>query len=792
MRAVLNQRRGTVALAARMADKLPTLEFLDRVGANVTRAEGALRLLRANIARLQRQLDQAERDASEHKAKRADAVARLQERDNRLRAIEQSAVWKAAKPIWKLTARKRNDRVAPKPPNEDLAFAIDLPEAWATARGVLLIRGWCFSQSGRELAGVRAKIGKKSRIGRYGFERRDIERSFDGDERVRRSGFAVEIAVPRGTSTVRLEAITNGGGWEPFFEHELTRKSRVGDADEDLDEDTVRPLPNLRGITADGALKLLTPRFAEGQRDAPRPAPMFSIITPLFNTKPQWLAEAATTLLDQSFTHWEWCLIDDGSTDRETQKLIAGLDSVSPRLRIHRRENRGISEATNAAIDLARGDFVCFLDHDDLLPSNALELLAEKLKDGFDVVYSDEDKLNDNSRKLVDPFFKPDWSPEYFRGAMYVGHLLCVRREIARKIRFNSEFDGVQDFEFMLRVSETGAKIGHIAEVMYHWRKTPGSIAESGDAKPEIGTLQARAVNAHLSRLGVAAEAAPSRLPHRLQIVPRPRPSYPPISIIIPTKDKPDYLGRCLESIANRTSYPECEVILVDNDTTDPEALRLMEQYPVQRVPFAGPFNFSRANNQGVAAAGGEFLVFLNNDTEIVTEDWLEHLLFYAEQLDVGAAGAMLVYEDETVQHAGVALGIRGTADHLMRGFPLDGDGYAGSLSCAREVSAVTAACMMMRKSLFLEIGGFNEHYFTAYQDLDLCLRLRAKNLRLIHTPCAVVVHHEWVSRKAYYDMVDRMLLLDQWESVIERGDPYYNRNLNLERGDYSLATEHE
>jgi GT2 family glycosyltransferase len=225
---------------------------------------------------------------------------------------------------------------------------------------------------------------------------------------------------------------------------------------------------------------------------------------------------------------------------------------------------------------------------------------------------------------------------------------------------------------------------------------------------------------------------------------------------------------------------------VIDNETTDERALQVLRDYPVTRIDFPNPFNFSRANNLGAQTAQGEFLVFLNNDTEIVGDDWLQQLLYYAEQPDVGAVGALLLYENRTVQHAGVALGMRGTADHTMRGFPGDVDGYAGSLACAREVSAVTAACLMIRKSLFGELGGFNEHFFTAYQDVDLCLRLRDRDQRIIYTPRAVVVHHESASRKTYYDMVDRMLLLDRWEPVIERGDPYYNPNLALEPGDYS------
>jgi GT2 family glycosyltransferase len=246
-------------------------------------------------------------------------------------------------------------------------------------------------------------------------------------------------------------------------------------------------------------------------------------------------------------------------------------------------------------------------------------------------------------------------------------------------------------------------------------------------------------------------------------------------------------LARCLKSVFEKSSHPNFEVILMDNETTDERALALMEEYPVRRIHFPNPFNFSRANNQGAAAATGELLVFLNNDTEVIAEDWLQHLAYYAEQPDVGAAGALLGYDDRTVQHAGVALGMRGTADHTMRRFPIGTDGYAGTLACAREVSVVTGACLMTRKSVFDEIGGFNQHFFTAYQDVDLCLRLRARGLRIICTPRALLLHPEFVSRTSYYyDIIDRMLLLDQWEDVIERGDPYYNPNLNLERGDYS------
>ena len=777
------QNQPTNSKAARLAQT---------ADAKVTALRASARSVEVELSKLETRLERAEREAWQQKVKRAETTARLNQRERLLQRIQDSAVWKSVKPLWKLLDRGRKT-VSEAPRAAEFAFGIDTPERWETNSEILLIKGWCLSRSGREIAGVRAKLGKKGRLGRYGLERDDVAAHFERTALSRHSGFTIEVPVPTGASTVQLEAIVQGGDWEPFFRHELQRSgtatpSDLLDAGERKAAVRFGEVPRLGITKVSKAVDLLAPAFREHAELVQGETPFISILTPTFNTKPTWFAEAAATVLNQSFANWEWCVVDDGSDAPETRRLLEELSAVSPRLRIKFTPNAGISAATNAALEMASGEFVCFLDHDDLLASDALAKLADKVREGFDVVYSDEDKLEETSGRLAEPFHKPDWSPEYLRGAMYVGHLLCLRREIAHAVRFDGGFNGVQDFEFMLRVSEKTPRIGHIAEVLYHWRKTPGSIAEKTDAKPHIEQLQARAVNAHLERLGLPATAERASLPHRLRIVPNRRAEYERVSIIIPTKDSAALLDRCLGSLFERTSHPNFEVVLVDNDTSEPEALEVMQRHPVRRVPFPGPFNFSRANNLGVQTASGSLLVFLNNDTEIVTPDWLQQLAYFAEQQDVGAAGALLVYEDETVQHAGVALGMRGTADHTMRGFPLGVDGYAGSLVCAREVSAVTAACMMMRRSLFDQIGGFNEHFFTAYQDVDLCLRLRDKGLRIIYTPEARVVHHESVSRKRYYDMVDRMLLLDQWEEVIERGDPYYNRHLNLERGDYSLA----
>jgi GT2 family glycosyltransferase len=773
-------------------DNASRSDALESAHRHLNSAKTLARLLQSDANESRSRLERVEREAWDQKVRRADAAARLKGRDQLLEQIQRSAAWKIVKPIWKLFNRSRKNDSSLKDAPKDLAFALDLPKRWKTSRDVILIKGWCFSRSGRQIAGIRVKTGSKARLARYGLERSEVSGSFPEYPEARQCGFTVELKVPAGISTVRLEMIEQGSDWQPFFEQKLEREIKEGEQETEPADDALTSsqpaerILKLSSLSASKAFELLQPAFEKHGRRVTADTPLISVLTPTYNSKPEWLAEAALSLVNQSFADWEWCLVDDGSDNRETKKLLELLSRVSPRVRVNFASNGGISAACNQALDLARGEYVCFLDHDDLLHPCALEAMREKMGEGYDVAYSDEDKLDDATGELVEPFFKPDWSPEYFRGVMYVGHLLCVRRDLAKKTRFDSAFDGVQDFEFMLRLSETGPSIGHVPRVLYHWRKTPGSIAEKTDAKPHIGPLQETAVNAHLERMNFAARAEQSKLPHRLKLVPVTRESSGRISIIIPTRDAPDVFERCLKSIFTKTSHPDFEVIVMDNETTDERALQLMQEYPVRRIPFPNPFNFSRANNQGAAAARGEFLVFLNNDTEIITEDWLQHLAYYAGQPDVGAAGALLAYDDKTVQHAGVALGMRGTADHTMRRFPIDVDGYAGSLVCAREVSAVTGACLIIRKTLFEEIGGFNEHFFTAYQDVDLCLRLRERGLRVICTPQALLLHHESISRRNYYDMIDRMLLLDQWEQVIERGDPYYNPNLDLERGDYS------
>ncbi len=516
--------------------------------------------------------------------------------------------------------------------------------------------------------------------------------------------------------------------------------------------------------------------------------PGFSILVPVYNTDPVWLDRMVASVRAQVYPEWELILSDDGSTRVETAEFLRRLEGA-PQIRVLFNErNAGISHATNTALAAASGTFIALLDHDDELTQDALLEMACRIDctPDLDVLYSDEDKINPDGR-LGEPFHKPDWSPEMLRNVMYVGHLLVVRRTLALEVGgFDSRFDMVQDFEFMLRLAERTRRIAHLPRILYHWRRIPGSLALATDQKCGITALQAAAVGAHLTRCGVPAtcEAHP-RLPHRVVLRPRPRDEYPLVSVVIPTRDQPHHLGRCLSSLFGQTTYPNFEVVLVDNQTTDPEALALFKRYPVTVVPFNENFNFSRANNLGVQRARGQYVVLLNNDTEIITRDWIETVVFYLERPDVGAVGLLLLFPDNTVQHAGVVLGMRGTADHVMRGFPADVDGYFGSLSCTREVSAVTGACLATPRALYLESNGLREDYRVHYQDVDYCCRLRHLGRQILFTPHAALYHHESASRGSGYDMADRLLLIDTWMDMIQAGDPFYNPNFSLSHTEF-------
>ena len=522
--------------------------------------------------------------------------------------------------------------------------------------------------------------------------------------------------------------------------------------------------------------------------------PMISILVPVYNVDPAWLSRCIRSVQNQIYPHWELCLCDDYSDRILTVYTLITFEEQDKRIKlVLNRKNCGIASASNAALETAEGEFVAFLDHDDELTPDALFEVVKTLNEdpAIDILYSDQDKIDADDQRR-EPFFKPDWSPEYFNGVMYVGHLLVARLNLVRKASgFNSEFDGVQDYELMLRMSELTKNIAHIPKILYHWRILPGSIAAHPEAKRkmiDIEKLQRNAVSAHLRRTQIPADVqSHPDIPHRVMIHPQPRLDFPLVSIIIPNRTgSEESLRRCLGSLFAKTTYRNFEVIIVDENASIEEVRTMAGHYPVKEiVSFPGPFQLSAFSNLGVKHAGGDFLIFLNSATEVSTPSWMEILLFHMELPDVGVVGPLLICPDGTVRHAGIVLSASGAICHAMRGFPNHSDGYAGSLSCTREVSAVAGACMMTRRDLFMKAGGFVEYYDVQDQDVDLCLRIREMGKRILITPRCVLLSHERVDDASVGNFLDRALLLDTWGKRIEKGDPYYNPNFSRDSCDY-------
>jgi len=661
-----------------------------------------------------------------------------------------------------------------------LNYHVDVPGDWNVPDLPTIVSGWCFS-SAAPVEGIRAVVNGQTHDGVYGMERRDVQKSMGDMLSTPNVGFWVRCPVRRGYNHLKLEAL-HRGQWIALCKS--TRRAayfpvtQTGDTYKQFVELERR---RLRRASIDLA--------HEGGEFPIRP--LISVVMPAYRSNIELLGRAVESVRRQLYANWELCIVDDASNDEKLSTFLRGLCEDDGKIKVKARQSNGnISAATNDGIAMSAGEWIAFLDHDDeLAPDALLEVVRTiNVKPACDVVYTDQDKM-DSDGDRYEPFFKPDWSPVFLWGVMYVGHLLVARKKLIDEAGgCDGRFDGVQDFELMLRMSERTNRVEHIPRILYHWRAIAGSVATNGAAKKGIEKLQEQAVQAHLDRLGIAATAHRVGRAHRVRVVPQPRTSYPKISILIPTRDHPELLGRCLKTLFQNTTYPNFEVLIGDNETRDPRALEILGEYPVRIIPLAGQFHFSRFTNILAEEAWGEYLMFLNNDTEIVQRDWLEHLLLYAQHEDAGAAGALLTYADGTVQHAGIILGPRGTADHLMRGFPQDVDGYMGSLACPREVTAVTAAAAMVSRRKFKMVGGFCERFQRHYDDLDFCLRLRSRGFRNLFVPTAKLVHHESRSRGAKYDFTDRVLLLDRWESTIDQGDPYYSRNFDGNSTDYRVG----
>ena len=530
--------------------------------------------------------------------------------------------------------------------------------------------------------------------------------------------------------------------------------------------------------------------------------PFFSIILPVFNTGEPWLRKCLDSVLSQLYPHWELCIADDASTKPHVRQILEEYASRDPRIRVvFRKENGHISACSNTALDMVRGDFIVLLDHDDELSVDALyenAIILNRYPDA-DMIYSDEDKINEEGERHS-PFFKPDWSPDTFLSHMYTCHLGVYRAELIKKIGgFRVGFEGSQDYDLVLRFTEHTTKIHHIPKVLYHWRTIKGSTALTHDSKNYAYVSGLKAIRETLDRRGEQGFVEHVAGYPGQYLVHYPVQGNPKITILIPTRDNAVCLDRCLQSLFSKTTYRNFEVILIDNGSVQSETRDLFARWQKQEsdqlriLHLDIPFNFSCLNNEGARHAEGDLIVLLNDDTEIITPAWLEEMAGQAERPSIGAVGAFLLFPDDKIQHAGLILGIVGPANHGHKGMPADSAGYFGRLLVVYNYAAVTGACLMVKKRLYLEMGGLDEGLAVAYNDVDFCLRLLKKGYRNVVLPHVRLYHHESGSRgsdRAGENQTRLMrevaLMNKRWKEWI-RNDPFYSPHLTKDREDFTL-----
>jgi GT2 family glycosyltransferase len=539
-------------------------------------------------------------------------------------------------------------------------------------------------------------------------------------------------------------------------------------------------------------------------------APTISVVVPTYRPDPLHLQACIDSIRRQTYGHWQLCLVDDHSRDPLTTALLLEASRTDPRIEVKLRSSNGhISAATNDAIAMAKGDYIAFVDNDDLLASTALEQVAAALHADprRKLIYSDEDFIAPSGER-INPHHKPDWNLELLRAHNYITHLTVVCASTLRGIGgLRSACDGAQDFDLMLRLGEVlqPEEIHHIPRILYHWRMSPTSTASGGGAKAYTVDAGRQALSDHLQRCGLPAQVEALDRPNFYRLRwPLPQPA-PLVSILIPTRNGVEVLRPCIESI-EKSSYPgRVEVLVINNDSDDPATLHYLDQLQSSPLPssrikhriisWPGRFNYAAINNHGVEQCQGDVVVLLNNDTAVITHDWLEELISLAIRPEVGCVGPKLLYGDGTLQHAGLITGIGGSAGHAFKGEPREWRGYFNRAMVTQEMSGVTGACLAIRRNTYQEVGGLDEHTFpVAFNDVDFCLRVRAAGYRNIYTPHAQLYHFESKSRgyentpvKALRFKRDREWLRQRWLPELLK-DPYYNPNLTLRREDFQLA----
>src|SRR3990172_1592736 len=528
--------------------------------------------------------------------------------------------------------------------------------------------------------------------------------------------------------------------------------------------------------------------------------PTISIVTPVYNPQQYDLAECIKSVLEQLYDNWELCLVDGGSDKSYVRKTIERFAGKDKRIKfVTISGNLGIAGNSNEALKLATGEYIAFLDHDDMIAPFALYEVVKRLNDepSVDFFYSDEDKIPAASGERYAPFFKPDWSPDTVLSYNYLCHFAVIRKAVIEKAGgFREGYDGAQDYDLFLRVVQNTNKVRRIPKVLYHWRAASGSASAELMAKPYALDAARRAIAGYMKGRGVDAEVSDGLFPTSYRVRYKIRPSQK-VCIIIPTKDKVHLLRQCVTSIIEKTDYKDYEIVIVDNQSEEKQTIEYLEVLRnkpplspfmnwgidkagrVRVISYDLPFNFSAINNFAVQSSDAEILLFLNNDTVVISPEWLSAMIEHAQRKEVGAVGAKLSYPNDTIQHAGVILGILGVANHSHLGFPRSSHGYFGRVNVIQNVSAVTGACMVVRRDVFNEVGGFDEGMSHAFNDVDLCLKIREKGYCIVYTPYAELYHHESASRgydlatperKARFDReID--IMKTRWEHIFGQGD---------------------
>ncbi|UCC39486.1 MAG: glycosyltransferase [Candidatus Aminicenantes bacterium] len=523
--------------------------------------------------------------------------------------------------------------------------------------------------------------------------------------------------------------------------------------------------------------------------------PKISIIMPVYDVEKIWLEKALASVSKQLYENWELCIVDDASTKKHIKEILTKYERNEKFKIKFMKKNKGISGASNEALSLATGEFVGFLDNDDELSPDALyeNVKLLNLHPEADLIYSDEDKINPKGGR-IDPFFKPDWSPDLFLSFNYICHFTVCRKKIIDKIKgFREGFEGSQDYDLLLRITEKTDKIHHVPKVLYHWRQVEGSTAVVHKEKITHFENTIKALKEAMDRRKISGTVEKGTHFDQFESyrVRRTIKDSPLVSIIIPMKDMVSFLQRNLKSIEAKTEYENYEIIVVDNNSQEKETHDYFESIRKKKniriIEYKDAFNFSKINNFAVSHAKGDHVLFLNNDIEVTTKGWLTSMLEHSVRKEVGAVGAKLVFPNNTVQHAGTVLGLGGVAGHSHKHIPVESDGYFGALNTIRNYSAVTAACMLTKKKIFEEVGRFDEsHLSVAFNDVDLCMKMREKGYLVVYTPYAVLRHYESSSRGYDLNPDEILFMKNKWGKTL-MSDPYYNPNLTFDSEDFRI-----